>query len=147
MPNTYSALYTHLVFSTKLRRPVLDAEFRGRMFEYMGGIARNISCALVGAGGVEDHVHLLVRRHPSVCESDVMRDVKSNSSRWLKQFVADFAWQDGGGAFSVGPQDTGAVLEYLSTQEEHHRAETFEVEYVKFLKKYEIEYDPRYIFE
>jgi REP element-mobilizing transposase RayT len=105
----------------------------------MGGICRNIKCVLVGAGGVEDHVHLLVRRHPTVCESDLMRDVKANSSSWMKEFVPGFGWQDGGGAFTVGPQDIDSVLSYLATQEEHHRKVDFKTEYVSFLKKYNIE--------
>jgi REP element-mobilizing transposase RayT len=147
MPNTYSALYNHLVFSTKHREPNLGADVRPRLFAYMGGICRNIKCVLVGAGGVEDHIHLLVRRHPTVCESDLVRDVKANSSSWMKKFVPGFAWQDGGGEFTVGPQDIDAVLSYLATQEEHHRKEDFKTEYERFLKKYNIEYDPRYIFD
>lgn len=147
MPNTYSALYTHLVFSTKHRTPMISNEIKPRLFQYMGGICRNISCALVDAGGVADHVHLLVRRHPSKCESDIMRDVKANSSKWMKQFVPDFRWQDGGGAFSVGPQDLDSVRDYFSIQEEHHKSESFQDEYLKFLNKYDIEYDPRYVFE
>lgn len=146
MPNTYSALYTHLVFSTKHREPLLGAELRPRLFAYMGGICRNIDCSLVDAGGVEDHVHLLIRRHPSRCESDILRDVKANSSRWLKEFVPVFAWQDGGGAFSVGPQDLGAVRDYLAGQEDHHRIEEFKEEFVRFLRKYEIEFDEKYVF-
>ena len=147
MPNTYSALYTHLVFSTKHRTPNLRADIRPRLFEYMGGICRNIKCSLVGAGGVEDHVHLLVRRHTTVCEADLMRDVKANSSGWLKEFVPGFGWQDGGGAFSVGPLDIAEVLHYLADQEEHHRKWDFKTEYVKFLEKYRIEYDPKYVFD
>ncbi len=147
MPNTYSALYTHLVFSTKHREPLLAKSVRPRLFEYIGGICRNTKCVLVEAGGVEDHVHLLVRRHPTRCEPDVMRDVKANSSSWMKEFVQGFGWQDGGGVFSVGPQDLGAVGAYLQTQEEHHARESFQVEYVKFLEKYKIEYDPKYVFD
>lgn len=147
MPNVYSALYTHLVFSTKLREPVLRPEVRPRLFEYIGGICRNTRCSLVAAGGVEDHVHLLVRRHPSRSESDVLRDIKANSSRWLKSHVPAFTWQDGGGAFSVGPQDQEAVRRYLADQEAHHRRTTFQDEYLKFLRMYAIEYDPKYVFE
>jgi REP element-mobilizing transposase RayT len=113
----------------------------------MGGICRNISCVLVDAGGVSDHVHLLVKRHTTVCEADVMRDVKANTSSWMKQFVADFKWQDGGGAFSVGPQDVDAVRAYLASQEEHHKQEDFKAEYLKFLNKYKVDYDPKYVFD
>ena len=146
MPNTYSALYTHLVFSTKNREPNLSKSLRSKLFAYIGGICRNIHCSLVDAGGVEDHVHLLVRRHTSKCESDIMRDVKANSSRWIKEFIPDFAWQDGGGAFSVGASDLDAVREYFAGQEEHHRTLSFKEEFVRFLKKYEVEYDPDYVF-
>ena len=147
MPNTYSALYTHCVFSTKHREPVLRKDIRPDLFAYIGGICRNTKCVLVDAGGIEDHVHLLIRRHTTRCESDVMRDVKANSSSWMKEFVPNFAWQDGGGVFSVGPVDVPVVRRYLQTQEEHHRAEGFKEEYLKFLNKYEIEYDLRYVFD
>jgi putative transposase len=147
MPNTYSALYTHLVFSTKLREPLIDASVRPTLFKYIGGICKNLSCSLVDAGGVEDHVHLLVRRHTTVCEADLMRGVKANSSKWMKTHIAGFAWQDGGGAFSVGPQDLARIGAYLARQEEHHRRVDFKTEYVSFLKKYSIEYDPQYVFE
>jgi putative transposase len=145
MPNTYSALYAHFVFSTKRRKAVLVPAVRERLFAYVGGICRNIECVLVAAGGVEDHVHLLVRRHPSKCESDVMRDIKSNSSRWLKELVPDFAWQDGGGAFSVGPMDLDAVKAYLASQQEHHRHVGFREEFVAFLRKYGIEFEEKYL--
>ena len=147
MPNTYSALYTHLVFSTKHREPVLRAELRPRVFEYLGGIARNTGCTLIDAGGVEDHVHLLIRRHPSKSESDAMRDLKANSSRWLKEFVPAFGWQDGGGAFRVGPRHLDAVRRYFASQEEHHRTRTFREEFVAFLDRYGVEYDRKYVFD
>ena len=147
MPNAFTALYTHLVFSTKHRVKTLTKKVRPELFAYMGGICKNERCALVDAGGVEDHVHLLVKRHPSVCESDLMRDIKANSSRWMKQHVKGFAWQDGGGGFSVGPSSIETVRAYLARQEEHHRRRTYEQEFVAFLKKYKIEYKPEYVFE
>lgn len=101
----------------------------------------------MAAGGVADHVHLLVRRHPARSESEVVGKIKSNSSRWMKETVRGFSWQDGGGAFSVGPGDLEKVRVYLAKQEEHHRKESFQTEYLRFLKKYKIEYDPRWILE
>lgn len=147
MPNTHAALFNHCVFSTKLRTSNLRADIRPRLFAYMGGICRNINCVLLGAGGVEDHVHLLVRRHPTVCESDLMRDVKANSSSWMKEFVPGFGWQDGGGLFTVGPRDTESVLNYLAGQEEHHKREDFKTEYLALLDLARVEYDLKYVFD
>lgn len=144
MPNTYSALYTHAVFSTKHRQPLITKDLRPRLTEYIGGICRNAKCSLVDAGGVEDHMHLLVRRHTTVCEAELMEVVKANSSKWFKHLVPGFSWQDGGGVFSVGPQDLDSVRAYFAIQEEHHRQMDFLQELEVFLKKYQVEYDPRY---
>jgi REP element-mobilizing transposase RayT len=147
VPNVYAALFTHLVFSTKHREPLLSPELRPRLFEYIGGICRNIECVLIAAGGVEDHVHLLVQRHPTKSESEILRIVKANSSRWLKQFAPAFAWQKGGGAFSVGVNHLDSVRAYLAKQEEHHKSTSFQDEFLRFLKTAKVEFDPRYVME
>lgn len=147
MPNSYTALYSHIITSTKNREPVLDASIRPQLFDYIGAVCKDRDCVLLAAGGVADHIHLLVGRHPKVCESDLVRDAKANSSRWLKQHVPGFAWQDGGGMFSVGPREVPAVKKYLARQEEHHRTVSFEEEYIGFLKRYGIRYEPRYVLE
>ncbi len=147
MPNSFTALYTHFIFSTKGRQALLTASIRPELFAYIGGICRNEQCTLIDAGGVEDHVHLLVRRHATVAESNILRDIKANSSRWIKKHVPDFAWQDGGGMFSAGPQSLEQVRSYLAGQEEHHRHKSFREEFIEFLDKYGIEYDPKYLDE
>ena len=150
MANTYTALFTHLIFSTKLRQPVLTGEIRPRLFEYIGGIARNIKCPLLAAGGFTDHVHLLIQQHATVSTSDALRDIKANSSRWIHTTyprLTAFHWQDGGGAFSVSASGLDDLKAYIANQEEHHRAVSFQEEYLKFLKKYGVEYDLKYVFD
>lgn len=147
MGATYSALFTHFVFSTKRRERWIQPQFKGDLYRYISGICSNIQCSLVGAGGIDDHIHLLVRRHPTKAESDIMRDVKSNSSRWMSAHVPGFRWQDGGGTFSVGPRHVDDVLRYLDGQEEHHRQRSFAEEYQEFLEIAGIEFDPKYMLD
>lgn len=150
MPQSLSYLLTHIVFSTKDRTPVLDATVRTALHAYLATVARNVDCECFRVGGLADHVHLAVRLSRTLTMAKLIEEPKTSSSKWLKTqspALASFAWQRGYGAFSVGPSDLNALLHYNETQEEHHRARTFQDEYRAFLTKYGIEYDERYVWD
>ncbi len=148
MAHSFTSLFTHLIFSTKERRPLLVAQHRPRIFQYMGGILRNIGGTSLLINGVEDHVHVLALLPASIALSDVLRDLKGDSSRWCKETLGqpEFAWQTGYAAFSVSKSGVQAVREYVATQEEHHSRVALRDEYLEFLKRHEIEYDERFVF-
>jgi REP element-mobilizing transposase RayT len=148
--HTFSSLLTHVIFSTKDRRPSLDAEVRPRLFAYMGGIIREVRCTPLIVNGVEDHVHALVGLSPAVAVADLMRVLKANSSRWVHEQwpqYREFAWQAGYGAFSVSRSSAEEVERYIAQQEEHHRHVSFQEEFLAFLKRHGVAYDERYVWE
>ncbi len=150
MPQSFGSLYFHLIFSTKNRVPSISDTIQPRLFEYLGGILRNQKGRLVAAGGIEDHVHLLVSLSRQACISDTLRDLKSNSSGWIHETFPtqrSFAWQSGYGAFSVSFSALDSVRKYLENQKEHHAKQTFQEEFIAFLKLHELEYDERYIWD
>ena len=150
MSHTYTNLLTHVIFSTKDRRPYLDADLKPALFPYMGGIIRETGGKALSINGPTDHVHLLVSLPPNTALADTVRMVKANSSRWVHQKWASreaFAWQSGYGAFSVSQSNMEDVLQYIAAQEEHHKRISFQDEFVAFLKKHGIAYDERYIWE
>lgn len=150
VPNTYTQLYTHFIFSTKHREPMLTDAIRPRVFAYMHGICRNMDCRLVIAGGIADHVHLFVVRHPTVSEAELMRVVKANSSKWIHETFPDesaFAWQDGYGAFSVSHSAVDDVRRYIEGQAEHHRTVSFKDELVRFFAKHDIAVYPERVWD
>lgn len=116
--------------------------------EYLGGITRDLPGRLLAAGGMPDHVHLLVGLHPSIAVADALRQIKTGSSKWIHETLADqrgFGWQDGYGAFAVSLSQMDAVRQYIARQEDHHRRQTFEAEFIEFLERHGISYDPRYL--
>lgn len=148
MSHSYASLLTHVVFSTKDRAPLIADECRGRLFPYLGGIAREQGAKALTIGGTVDHVHLLLSLPPTCCVADALRDLKANSSRWIHETWPDrraFAWQTGYGAFSVSESNREGVLRYIREQERHHRRLTFQEEFLALLKKHKIAYDERYI--
>ena len=150
MPQSLSYLLTHIVFSTKDRAPVLDPVVRSPLHAYLATVARSVDCECFRVGGIADHVHLAVRLSRTITMAQLIEELKTSSSKWLKTqspALATFAWQRGYGAFSVGPSDLDALLHYIDTQEEHHRTRTFQDEYRAFLKKYGIDYDERYVWD
>ena len=129
---------------------MIAEEMHARLFEYIGGIVRSERGKLVAAGGMPDHVHLLVSAPKDKSASDMMRDVKTNSSAWVHTTFgnhADFAWQAGYGAFSVGYSNLDVVKRYIANQKRHHRKRTYQEEFVEFLSRYDIEYDEKYLWE
>jgi REP element-mobilizing transposase RayT len=150
MPQSYAALYCHFVFSTKNREPTIAADLQPRLFAYIGGTLRDIKCVLLAAGGIEDHVHLLVSLSREVSVAQTVREIKANSSRWVHESFPQlqaFAWQNGYGAFSVSRSQLDPVKAYLANQREHHRKRTFQQEFIALLKKHDIEYDERYLWD
>jgi putative transposase len=150
MPQSLSYLLTHIVFSTKDRAPLLDAPVGPALHAYLATVARNVDCECFRVGGVADHVHIAVRLSRTITMAQLIEELKTSSSKWLKNqspALAAFAWQRGYGAFSVGPSDLNALLNYIDIQEEHHRTRTFQDEYRAFLKKYGIDYDERYVWD
>ena len=147
MANTYTALHYHIVFSTKNREQWLPPDIGTRLHEYLGGIIRGLSGHPHAVGGVADHVHVLAGLEATHCLADVMRELKSESSRWLhkEMKLAGFAWQEGYGAFTFGAPDLEKVRAYVLNQPEHHRKKTFQEEYVKLLKRGLVEYKDKYL--
>ncbi len=149
MSQSLAQIYLHLVFSTKNRQPFLrDKEFRSRTHAYIAGICKNVGCPAVIVGGVEDHVHILCRLGKTIEVATLVRELKRDSSKWVKEVnsrLADFHWQAGYGAFSVSPGHAEALKEYIQNQEEHHRREGFQDEFRRICHKYGIEIDERYV--
>jgi putative transposase len=140
----------HLIFSTKNREPVLIPEIRTELQSYLAGVLREEGCPTLQVGGVADHVHLLFGLSRTRTVAQVVEQVKTSSSKWIKPRSAAFAefhWQAGYGAFSVSQSNAGAVAQYIRSQEEHHRKVTFQEEYRRFLKRYQVEYDERYVWD
>jgi len=151
MPQSLSAVYLHLVFSTKDRRPFLrDPAVRAGCQAYLGEVSKRLDCPTVIVGAVEDHVHILARLSRSVSQADWVKELKRTSSLWIKSHYAnlkDFSWQSGYGLFSVSPSNLDAVLTYIGNQEDHHRTTTFQEEYRSLLKKHELSWDERYLWD
>ena len=146
MAHTGGNLVVHLIFSTKGRQPLITPEIRNDLFAYLGGIVREMQGVALIINGTADHVHMLIRIRPVQAVAAIVRVVKTNSSRWVREkWKLRFAWQTGYGAFSVSESNVPAVSGYIATQEEHHRKRTLQEEYVAFLKKNKIPYDERYI--
>ena len=148
MAQTCGNVVVHLVFSTKLRKPLIALDIRFDLFAYLGGIVRELRGTALIVNGTCDHVHMLIRIRPAQSIAELACVVKANSSGWLrKKGHKEFAWQAGYGVFSVSESNVAAVTKYIAAQEEHHRKRSFQEEFVAFLKKNKVAYDERYIWE
>jgi putative transposase len=150
MPNTYSQIYIQMVFAVKGRQSLIPKEHREEIHKYITGIVQKREHKMLSIFCMPDHSHVLVGLQPSVSVSDLVRDIKSVSSKFItdKQFVkGKFNWQEGFGAFSYSRSQIDSVIKYVLNQEEHHKKKSFKEEYIDFLKKFEIEYDEKYLFE
>ncbi|MGH7975851.1 MAG: IS200/IS605 family transposase [Limisphaerales bacterium] len=151
MPQSLAKILVHTVFSTKDRRPFLrDKILREELHRYIGGILTNLDCQPIIVGGVEDHVHVLAALSRICNAAEMVKEVKRGSSLWIKTKSADlqdFAWQNGYGIFSIGFSQIESVKEYIAGQEEHHRKISFQDELRQLLKRYEIEFDERYMWD
>ncbi len=150
MPGTYSQLMLHIVFSTKGREPWIAAPVAERLYPYLGGIVRECGGCAYAIGGVADHVHMLVRCPPTIATADLLRTLKSRSSKWLRGEFPElngFAWQEGYSAFSVSKSKEEAVRRYIRTQEEHHKRTDFRAELIRLLDAHGVEFEARYLFD
>jgi REP element-mobilizing transposase RayT len=151
MPQSLAQIYLHLVFSTKHRHAFLkDEELRQRVHAYLVGICKNLDCPSLKTGGVADHVHILCRFGKGAELKNLLRDLKRDSSKWVKTQeprLADFHWQLGYGAFSISPSHVEALKQYIANQEEHHRQETFQDEFRHLCRKYRLDIDERYVWD
>ena len=148
MGHSYCSAYYHCVFSTKARRKLITPELQERLWPYLGGIARENKFPALAVAGVEDHVHLLISLPSTMAISKAMQLVKGGSSKWIHDEFPeyrDFAWQEGYGAFSIGISQIETTKQYINNQAEHHRTKSFQEEYLAFLKRHEIAYDPRFV--
>lgn len=139
--------YIHIVFGTKHRKPLIDEDIESDLFSYIAGILNNLDCKTICVGGYLNHVHIFCRLSKSICLMDLVKAVKMNSSKWMKtqgSRYQDFYWQDGYGAFSVGPKQVEILRKYIQNQKVHHRQRSFELEFRTFLEKYDINYDERF---
>jgi REP element-mobilizing transposase RayT len=140
----------HVIFSTRDRLPVLNDSVRPELHAYLASTAREVGCECFRVGGVTDHVHLAIRLGRTVTVAELIKELKSCSSKWLKSqspVLAKFSWQRGYGVFSVGPSDLGALIRYIDAQEEHHRKQDFKEEFLAFLRKYGIEFDEQHLWD
>jgi putative transposase len=150
MANTYSRLYVHVVFAVRGRYNLISKSWRSKLYKYITGIVKAKKQKLMIINGVENHVHILLGIQPDIRLSELVRDIKANSARWINEHryaVPRFEWQEGFGAFSVNPADHKQLIRYIERQEEHHQKHTFKEEYMDFLKDHDIEFVPEYIFE
>jgi len=150
MANTYSQIYIHIVFSVKGRQNLILKSFREELHKYITGIVQNRDQKMLAVYCMPDHTHILIGLRPSISISDLVRDIKAGSSKFIndkKMVRGKFNWQEGFGVFSYSRSQVNNVIRYILKQEEHHKKKTFKEEYIDLLKKFEIEYDEKYLFE
>ena len=150
MPQSLSNILLHVIFSTKNRCPLLEKGIREQVHAFLAGAVRQCNCEAYRVGGVADHVHLAVQLSRTLSVADLVKEIKTASSKWVKtQEVAlsDFSWQKGYGAFSLGISQKDALVRYIDHQEQHHQMQTFQEEYRLLLKNYGIDYDERYVWD
>ena len=150
MASTLTKILLHITYSTKNRDAPISAEIEPDLFAYIGGICRHMESPLSAMNGTADHVHMLVSLSKSVALSDLMLNIKRDSSKWIKENVPTlktFAWQDGYFAFSIGESGVEALRAYIANQKEHHKTVDFKDEIRAFLRKYGIEWNERYIWD
>ncbi len=148
MAQTLVSLYVHIVFSTKNRVDMIQTDIEEELWAYIGGILKNNKSKLLASNGTQNHIHLLISLSKNIALSELVGDIKRDSSKWIKTFsehYQNFQWQDGYGAFSVGHTQIEDVKIYIANQKIHHAETTFEDELRYFLNKYEVEYDENYI--
>lgn len=150
MPQSLSAVYIHLVFSTKERKPFLrDDSIRVALHSYLGGISKQLSCPSLITGGMEDHIHILARFGRSITQAEWVKELKRVSNLWLKEkySICEFEWQGGYADFSVSASNLDQVRRYIAHQEHHHRKLTFQDELRALFRKHEVEWDERYVWD
>jgi len=148
MGQTLVQNYLHIVFSANNREPLISSEIENDLHAYLGGIANNLDCPPIKVGGYTDHIHILTALSKNIALKDLLTELKSASSKWIKTVdrkYKKFYWQDGYGAFSVNLKDLNNVINYIANQHEHHRKKTFQEEFLEFLKQNNVEYNEKFL--
>ena len=149
MANTYTQLYMHIIFAVKGRESLIPKQHKEALHQYVTRIITHKKQTVLQINSMPDHLHILVGITPDVAVSDLARDIKASSSKWINQkrwFVGRFEWQTGFGAFSYAHSQLDAVVHYIKNQEKHHSHQTFREEYLAFLKRFDVPYNPKYVF-
>src|SRR5690554_268652 len=142
--------YIHIIFSTKHREPLIHPPVEAELHSYLGGICNKLDCQVIKVGGYNDHIHILCMLSKKIALMKLMEELKSHSSKWIKTKgtgYENFYWQDGYGEFSVNPSEIDPVIAYIANQHEHHSKKTFQDEYRAFLKRYNVEYEEKYVWD
>jgi REP element-mobilizing transposase RayT len=150
MANTYTKLFYHIIFSPKGRANIISYDWKDELYTYITGITSNKNQTLISINGMPDHIHILIGTKPDCNLSDLVRDIKANSSRYInenKWVKGKFEWQQGFAAFTVGYSQVETVKQYIINQEEHHKANSFRKEYIDFLNQHDVEFKTEYLFE
>ena len=150
MANTYTQIYIQIVFAVGGRLSQIRNEHKEEIHKFITGIVRNNGHKLIAINGMADHIHILLGLKPDMALSDLVRDIKSNSTNFINErrlAPGKFGWQEGYGAFSYGRSQLSSIISYIQNQERHHRRRSFKDEYLSLLKKFEIEFDGRYVFK
>ena len=150
MANTYTQLYVQIVFAVQGRHHLIPKSRKEELHQYITGIVKNRGQKLLAVHCMPDHTHIFIGFGPTLTIADLVRDIKQATSIWVKEkglVKSTFSWQEGYGAFTYAQSQAKTVVQYVLNQEEHHRVKTFQEEYIAFLRKFEVPYDPRYVFE
>ena len=150
MPQSLSYIYLHITFSTKKRYPFIDKTIEQELWSYIGGICKMLECNPICIGGNNDHIHICCTLSRKITQTKLLEEIKKESSKWIKtkgERYKKFYWQSGYGIFSVNPSEIDKVVKYIDDQHEHHKRRTFQDEFLAFLKKYNVKYDERYLWE
>lgn len=150
MANTYTQIHIQFVFAVKYRNGLIHSSYKEELYKYISGIIKENKHKLLAINGMPDHIHIFIGMRPTQSISDLLKDIKGSSSKWIneKKFLkVKFEWQEGYGAFSYSKSQVNNVINYIQNQENHHKKVSFIDEYLRFLKLFEIEYDERYIFK
>jgi REP element-mobilizing transposase RayT len=150
MSQSLAKISIHITFSTKYRQPLIDAAIEPELHAYLGAVCNEMDCQSIKVGGYTDHVHILCFLSRKIPLMDLLEEVKKRSSKWIKtkgNAYDNFYWQGGYGAFAVNPSELDVVIRYIERQHEHHKKKTFQDEFRAFLKKYNVEYDERYVWD
>lgn len=150
MPTAYTQNFYHTTFSTKHRANLITPELEQRLYPFIGGIVRDLRCTLLAINGMPDHLHLLVRYRADLSHFELLQQVKGRSSKWIHEtfpHLADFAWQEGYGGFTVSKSVVPNVEFYIGNQKEHHKRQDFKTEYLELLRRHGIEFDENEVFQ
>ncbi len=146
MPHSYTNVLIHYAFSTRERRKCIRTEWLPEVWAYMAAVGKNHDIPILKIGGMEDHAHVLLALPGTMTSAQAIQTLKTNTSRWLRERIPDFEWQQGYGVFSVSASLAGTVKKYIGSQAEHHKKRSFEEEFLALLKKCGVPYDPRFVF-